>query len=115
VQLSDEAERKLADQRMKEWSKDQEEYAERECQEVHKRRNVTQPLPVEEKLGLLEEEDEKIAEMYAEEEGLRHDVNLCIECYRERRAAQRFGDRGRFDEPTERTRTVMTEPCGAVP
>jgi hypothetical protein len=37
VQLSDEAERKLADQRMKKWSKDQEEYTEREFQLVQAR------------------------------------------------------------------------------
>jgi hypothetical protein len=38
VQLSGEAERKLADDRMKEWSKDQEEYADRQFQEVEKRK-----------------------------------------------------------------------------
>jgi hypothetical protein len=37
VQLSEEAERKLADERMKEWSKDQEEYTERQFQEVQKK------------------------------------------------------------------------------
>jgi hypothetical protein len=36
VQLSEAAERKLADERMKEWSKDQEEYTEREFQRVQK-------------------------------------------------------------------------------
>jgi hypothetical protein len=36
VQLSEEAERELADQRMKVWSKDQEEYTEREFQRVEK-------------------------------------------------------------------------------
>jgi hypothetical protein len=38
VQLSDEAERKLADQRMKEWSKDQEEYTERQFQEIEQKK-----------------------------------------------------------------------------
>jgi hypothetical protein len=40
VQLSDEAERKLTDQRMKEWSRDQEEYAfaERKREEDKKKR-----------------------------------------------------------------------------
>jgi hypothetical protein len=38
VQLSDEAERKLADERMKEWSKDHEEYAEQQLREVQKRK-----------------------------------------------------------------------------
>jgi hypothetical protein len=38
VQLSEDAERKLADQRLKEWSKDQEEYTERQHQEVQRKR-----------------------------------------------------------------------------
>jgi hypothetical protein len=38
VQRSDEAERKLADQRLKEWSKDREGYAEQQFQEVEKRK-----------------------------------------------------------------------------
>jgi hypothetical protein len=37
VQLSEDAERKLADERLKEWSKDQEEYTEREFQEVQRK------------------------------------------------------------------------------
>jgi hypothetical protein len=40
VQLSEEAERKLADQRMKEWSKDQEEYTEREHQLAEQKREA---------------------------------------------------------------------------
>jgi hypothetical protein len=39
VQLSEEGERKLADQRMMEWSKDQEEYTERQFQETQKGRS----------------------------------------------------------------------------
>jgi hypothetical protein len=38
VQLSEDAERKLADQRMKKWSKDQEEYTEKQYQEIQKRK-----------------------------------------------------------------------------
>jgi hypothetical protein len=38
VQLSEEAERKLPDERMKEWSKDQEEYTERQHQEIQRKR-----------------------------------------------------------------------------
>jgi hypothetical protein len=38
VQLSDEAERKLADDRMKEWSKDQEEYADRKFREIEEKK-----------------------------------------------------------------------------
>jgi hypothetical protein len=44
VQLSEDAERKLADQRMKEWSKDQEEYTERQYQEIQKRRPISKPV-----------------------------------------------------------------------
>jgi hypothetical protein len=49
VQLSEDAERKLADQRMKEWSKDQEEYTERQYQEVQKKRPPPKPVKDEKK------------------------------------------------------------------
>jgi hypothetical protein len=38
VQLSEDAERKLADDRMKEWSKDQEEYSERQFREIEEKK-----------------------------------------------------------------------------
>jgi hypothetical protein len=45
--LSESAERKLADQRMKEWSKDQEEYTEKQYQEIQKRKESTGASPME--------------------------------------------------------------------
>jgi hypothetical protein len=47
VQLSDDAERELADQRMMEWSKDQEEYTEQQYQEIQKRRDEIQRAELE--------------------------------------------------------------------
>jgi hypothetical protein len=41
IQLSEEGIRKLADERMKEWSKDQEEHAEKQFREVQKRKAVS--------------------------------------------------------------------------
>jgi hypothetical protein len=43
VQLSEHAERKVADEKMKEWSKDQEEYTEQLFQEVQKRKKQMEP------------------------------------------------------------------------
>jgi hypothetical protein len=60
VQLSDEAERKLADQGMKEWSKDQEEYVERQYQEVQERKEEIQKQLPPEKEEIEEKEAERI-------------------------------------------------------
>jgi hypothetical protein len=46
VQLSEDAERKLADQRMKEWSKDQEEHTEKQFQEIESRKKTIKPPEV---------------------------------------------------------------------
>jgi hypothetical protein len=43
VQLSEEGERKLADERMAEWAEDQEEHTERQYQEIQERRATSEP------------------------------------------------------------------------
>jgi hypothetical protein len=54
VQLSDEAERKLADERMKEWSKNQEEYTEKQFREIEERKKVLKSQAEEEGTRLQE-------------------------------------------------------------
>jgi hypothetical protein len=75
VQLSEEAERKLADERMKEWSKDQEEYTERAHQEAERKRKSA-AIQEEEKRKLAafrEEEERKLAVIREEEERKRRE------------------------------------------
>jgi hypothetical protein len=62
VQLSEETERKLVDQRMKEWSKDQEEYAEQQYRETERKREeerVKQEETIRRQARLAEEEEVK--------------------------------------------------------